>query len=74
MSRWVEQEDGMEETWGIKIRLERRDRETDCGNDSDKANKQQQAVCQAEQITTVEADRCALGLFLTQMEAHTFNS
>lgn len=30
-------------------------RKTHC--DSDKANNQQQAVCQAEQITTVEADR-----------------
>lgn len=48
----------MVEACGIEIRLERRDREKDCDNDSEKANKQQQTVCQAEQITAVE-DRCA---------------
>lgn len=43
-------------------------------DDSDKANKQQRVVCQAEQITAVEPDRCTVGLFLAQSEARTFNS
>lgn len=43
-------------------------------DDSNKVNKQQQSVCQAEQKTTVGPDRCTVGLFLAQMEAHTFNS
>ena len=43
-------------------------------DDSNRASTQKQAVCQAEQITTVEPDRCTVGLLLAQMEAHTFSS
>ena len=42
-------------------------------DDSDKESTWQRVVCQAEQITTADPDKCTVGLFLAQMEAHRFS-